>query len=281
MNQSLNEKSLIVSLNVSQWSARKHDKSITSEVEQTHNAKDAGRFNKLLIAKEKIEPVQQIVSKARKFHAKNTLAWNDSGERLLPSDNYFTYMEQANQIKKEFEGAVQHFISGYEQYIQEAEGRLGTMFRSSDYPSRTEIEQKFAFKVTALPVPTTDFRVTNLGSEELEQLKSAATTELSERLNGAVKDIWNRIKEQLVRMRDILSKESKETRITESLFGNLKELVDILPRLNVTEDENITAICEEMKSLITDTEAVRNNPELRTSKAQEVEAVMDRFKSFF
>jgi len=49
----LQENSLIVSLSVSQWTGRKHDKTITNEVHKSHNASDdAGRYNKLLVRPE-------------------------------------------------------------------------------------------------------------------------------------------------------------------------------------------------------------------------------------
>lgn len=67
--KNLAEKALLVTLNISQWSARKYDRKVTEEVNDTHQAKDAGRFNKLLIDKTHLDEIQKIVNEARHFHA--------------------------------------------------------------------------------------------------------------------------------------------------------------------------------------------------------------------
>lgn len=91
----LQKNSLIVSLSVSQWTARRHDKEITKEVKNTHNAsEDAGRYNKLLVAKEHTDPINKVAGKARTFHYENTLPWGDNNERLLPTKNYFKYVKK-------------------------------------------------------------------------------------------------------------------------------------------------------------------------------------------
>ena len=46
----LNDRALLVQLNVSQWTARKYDKSASKEVTTAHGASSAaGRFNKSLL----------------------------------------------------------------------------------------------------------------------------------------------------------------------------------------------------------------------------------------
>ena len=49
----LSRKAVLVSVNISQWTARKLDREVTDEVNASHGAqKDAGRYNKLLLEKE-------------------------------------------------------------------------------------------------------------------------------------------------------------------------------------------------------------------------------------
>jgi hypothetical protein len=276
---SLQTTSLIVIFSVSQWTARKHDKKVTDEVNTTHDAdKDAGRYNKLLIAKKHIETIQRIAGKARVFHYENTLPWGDNSERLLPSKNYFQYITEMGKFKSEFEDSVGKFLVNYEGATNEARLRLGTMFNQSDYPSRVEVESKFGYKTTFLPVPDNDFRVT-LSEAEVEKLRQSLNTEVTNRLTAAVSDTWTRIKDQLTKMKEKLK--DNEAIFRDSLFGNLEELIELLPRLNVTNDINIAKICVEMKSLLADPELIRTNDSLRSQKAQDVEKVLSKFGSFF
>src|SRR6185369_3013865 len=91
----LAEKAVLASLNISQWSGRKLDRKITDEVNESHGAvADAGRYNKLLVAKVTLDPIQQIVGEARSYHIRMTLPWSDSGTRILPSALYLEYTKK-------------------------------------------------------------------------------------------------------------------------------------------------------------------------------------------
>lgn len=275
----LQEKSLVVSLTVSKWTASKHDRKITDEVRDSHNASnDAGRYNKRLVAKEKLEAIQKIESAARNYHYEITLPWGKNGERLLPSTNYLEYVAKLMQFQSEFETAVSDFVAQYPGIVEEAKVRLNGMFRQQDYPSPLDIRSKFDFKTTFMPVPEEDFRV-SLSDNEITKLKNSVNSEMTSRINEAVKDTWNRIKDQLVRMKDRLG--TPDAIFKNSLFDNLASLIDLLPKLNVTNDENISKICTEMSSLLVDPEAVRNNSNLRSEKADQVDLIMNKFGEFF
>lgn len=276
---SLQNQSLIVSLSISQWVARKHDKKVTDEVNTLHNAtNDAGRYNKLLVAKEHTEAVNKIAGRARTFHYENTLPWGDNNERLLPTKNYFKYVEEMAKLKAEFDQAIAGFFANYNKVIAEAKIRLNGMFKESDYPSRSEIEDKFRFRTSFMPVPDSDIRV-GLVSGEVDKLRTSIESELNNRLADAVKDIWARIKTTVGHMRDKLA--DSEAIFRDSLFDNLQELVELLPCLNVTEDAHIASVCNSLKGLMADPGNVRNNPALRATKADEAEAILKKFDTFF
>lgn len=279
INAGIQNTSLIVSMSVSQWTGRKLDRKITDEVNKEHNASsDAGRYNKLLISKEHTDPIQKIASASRTFHYENTLPWGDNNERLLPAANYFTYIAEVNKLKGEFQVAVTAFLRNYDSVIEEAKSRLNGMFNAKDYPSRSDIEDKYGFKTTFMPVPSDDFRV-SLSADEVSKLREAVNSEITNRLSEAVKDTWERIKDQLTRMKDRLKDD--ETVFRDSLFDNLKELVDLLPKLNITNDVNIAKVCVDMKGLIADPNTVRSNPSVRSQKAEDVDRVLNKFGSFF
>lgn len=276
---SLQSNSLVVSLSVSQWGGRKLDRKVTDEINTSHNASaDAGRYNKLLVAKEHTEAVNKVAGRARAFHYDNTLPWGDNNERLLPTTNYFDYINQMNTLKDEFDQAVRGFLSNYDRVIDEAKVRLNGMFRDSDYPSRNEIEYKFGFRTTFLPVPSTDIRV-SLNDAEVDALRKNIELEVCSRLSGAVQDIWARVKDQLTHMRNKLA--DKDGIFRDSLFDNLKELVDLLPKLNVTGDANIAQACNDMKVLMISPDAVRTNVVIRAEKAAEADAILSKFGGFF
>lgn len=274
----LTERALTVNLHISQWSARKYDDKVSKDIEQQHEAEDAGRYNKSLIDKERMNEVQKVARKIRDFHYENTLPWGDNGERLLPSDNYFQYMEKLSELKREYDEVVEKFTSEYEELVEKSRKRLGKMFNPNDYPRKEVVKGKFGIKTVLLPVAEADFRV-NLEEEEIEELKKQAEKELNSRLKDAITDVWQRIKSQLFHMKEKLS--DKEAIFRNSLFENVKSLSDILPRLNVTKDPKIQEICEDIKSLISDPDAVRKSFTLREYKASEVERIINKYSNYF
>lgn len=274
--KNLSEKSLLVGLVISQWSARKFDRKATSEVNSTHNTNDAGRFNKLLIAKEGLKAIEQISNKARTFHYENTLPWSDSGERLLPAQNYMEYVQRFNELKSEFNSAVSAFINDYPQMIEDAKANLNGLFNAGDYPN--DIHERFKMRVSFMPVPdVADFRI-DLSEVEISRLSQDIEHEMNERFATAQNSIYERIKDQLSKMYERLSDESNTFK--NSLFENMRDLVDLLPRLNVSNDANISKMCKELATLYVDPQVVRNSTSIRATKANEVRAALSKIDSF-
>lgn len=134
--KSLHDKAMLMKLKISQWTARKYDKNVSEKVADDYQttSKDAGRYNKILIAQEAIKKISQIVTKARDFHEKQTLPWDDDGMRLLPAANYMNYTANMRRLKSEYEAAVNDFILNY--YDRSvSNSRSSTRLRCFNVPS--------------------------------------------------------------------------------------------------------------------------------------------------
>lgn len=272
----LSEKALLVTLNICQWSARKFDKKATEEVNQAHNSTDAGRFNKALVKKDHLQELAKIANEARTFHYSNTLPWGDNGERLLPAANYFEYTAALARFKNQFDGLVREFCKTYPLMIDEAKIRLNGLFNPDDYPAN--VADKFEVKSNFMPVPeSADFRL-NLNAQEVESLRGKIENEIGRRFAAAQHDIYIRIAEQLKRMAERLN--DKEAIFRNSLFENLRELCDLLPRLNIAGDPKVTDLIQDLKRIYTDPEAVRKDERLRAEKADQVDDILRRMNGF-
>lgn len=257
----ITDKAMLVSLSIRQWTARKYDRKITEEVNHTHQAKDAGRFNKLLIEKKRLSPIQSASNKIRIFHYENTLAWADEGDRLLPVANFFDYSQKINLLKDEFEQAVNDFIGDYDLIVKEAQANLNGLFNPLDYPS--DIRDRFGIKFSFMPVPDSqDFRVT-VSKDVLEEMKRTLNEEVTSRLDNATESLRYKIREQLTYMRDKLADPNSIFR--DSLFGNVESLVELAPKLNVTGNKVIENLTIGMRDVLVDPQAVRENVSLRAN----------------
>ena len=246
MSFNLTDKAMLIKLSISQWTARKYDRNVSDKVASDYNAdKDAGRYNKVLIAIEAIKKVQKIVNEARTFHYENTLPWSDDESRLLPATNYLDYSQKIREYKAEFESAVNDFIDQYPALVEEARNRLNGMFKSEDYPPVKELPKKYDFAVNINPLPSAgDFRVM-LSDEEVKKIQADIEARTRSAETIALKDLWNRLYNVVKHMADRLTE--KDTIFRDSLINNIVDLCGLLPKLNVLDDPDLEKMRREIE----------------------------------
>lgn len=278
----LTKKCMLASLSISQWTAKKHDARITREIDQNHNAHDAGRYNKYLLAKSALEKSQQKVNECRTFWYQNTLPWNDAGQqRIVTTANY---LEIANKIQKLKTGILEcweKFFMEYPAYIEDARARLNGLFDPADYPSVTKLRQKFAFSIDFFPLPdAADFRA-ELQETEANQIRQEIETRTKTATAEAMRDLYRRLYDVTRHMADRLG--DPKAKFKNSLVQNIIELCQLLPRLNLTDDPRLDALRQEIETKLTQytPDVLRDNETARKTTAQEAEAIMKKMEGIF
>jgi len=148
----LQEKAMLAFLTISQWTARKHDSRATQDVAQKYRLRgEAGRYHKVLIAKEELKEIQRIASSARSFHYENTLPWSDDGNRILTAANYFAYTTELQKLKAEFEAHASKFCQDYQTLVANQMHRLNDLYDPADYPHPSMIRNKFSLDIVISP----------------------------------------------------------------------------------------------------------------------------------
>lgn len=277
----LNDRALLVQLNISQWTARKYDKRATKEVADAHNTvMAAGRYNKsLLPMSDYLDAVHKKSTAIRTDYYANTLPWGMEGTQLLPSANYLSFMTSFRQHKAEWQHLVDEFSANYDDLKAQARLFLGSLYNEADYPSRSDIERKFKMDMAVLPVPSTDFRV-SLSETEMDGIRSDLEARLREASASAMKDVWQRLFDRVKHITEKLSDPSAIFR--DSMVENARELCELLPRLNFTDDPHLETLRSEVEGKLTKfhPDALRNDPDLRRDTAAEAKAIMDKMAVF-
>jgi hypothetical protein len=285
---SIKDKAMLVNPHICMWTARKHDRKISDEVAAQHNAQhDAGRYNKLLIAKAALAEITRAAGAARAFHVENTVPWADDGARMLPAENYFAYTTTMRELRGSFEAAVAKFCDGYPQYVADARVRLNGMFDEKDYPTAAQINARFAFDVVISPLPdASDFRV-SLGEAEETRIRSEIEDRVNAALDGAVRDLWQRVHDCVAHIAERLraykverdpdtGKDKVSNPFRDSLVTNLRDLVDLLPRLNLTGDPSLAAMRDKLAAQLAphEPQALRDSEALREQVARTAEDIL-------
>lgn len=252
---------MLVDLTIKCWDATKHDKEVSAEVEKTHAAHDAGRFNKRLIDKTHLAELSTLASEARNFHYHFTLPWSDKGQRILPSELFLDYQQGLAAIKGKFFKARDSFLAKYPQLVQDARIRLGTMYNPGDYPEPSRLLSSFDMTTEIMPVPDAfDFRV-NVDSETQDAIRAQITEAVAAKQHKAVKDCWARAREILERIS--VQCGNTKGRIHDSLMDNAYDLVNLLKGLNITNDPQIAQMEKDIAALIVPTTAIRRSQATR------------------
>jgi hypothetical protein len=197
------------------------------------------------------------------------------GTQMLPSANYLSFMTDFRKQKAEWEYAVALFIDHYDDMKTIAKRVLGSLYSEADYPSEQEIIHKFKMDMAVFPVPSTDFRV-QLSNDELNHIRGDLEARLATAQQAAVRDVWDRLFDKVKHIADKLA--DPKAIFRDSMVENAKELCELLPRLNFTDDPNLEMMRAEVEAKLIGhhPEALRNNLDLRHDTASEAKAIMDK-----
>lgn len=271
----LNSCSMLADLTIHRWTATKHDPSVSAEVERTHSAKNAGRYNKLLIDRAHLADIDALGNQLRAFHYKHTLPWSDKGARILPSKLFMTYQDGFNDLRDKRNAAVDKFIELYPSLVADARTRLKTMFDPFDYPDVSQLRQSFGVDLEIMPVPSAeDFRVGVLNDQMQSAIRRDILQKLEQRVKQANQDCWARVNEVVGRIAEQCSK--PKGRIYDSLMDNARDLALVIDGLNITDDPNITAIGDDLRALIVDPEDLRKSATTRAAIARLANDILQR-----
>jgi hypothetical protein len=280
----LSRKAVLVSVKISQWTARKLDRKVTKEAIAANNAADdAGRFNKLLIDAKHLKRITELVTTARALHYKMTKPWLDDGPRILPNVLYREFTDAFRDIKRDFELAVDEFCKAYPVYRDDRRRALGAMFNDQDFPSVVDMRQRFAMDLSWGQIgEVEDFR-SDLDPEIADDIRREIAEQSSQLSNNVRKDTLKQIVTVVKHMAEKLGNydptaEAKKDKgyFRDSLVENVRELAKYLPAFNIDNDPALSAITTRISKELCaeDAEALRENGAAREVVAKSADDIV-------
>lgn len=277
---------LCVGFSVSCWEARRQDKKATKEVADTHGtASTVGRYHKdLLPDAAEHEAILKIRNAWRIWHYENTLPWGDDASRVMRSAAFLDYGNGYREWKAKFDAACEAFFVAYPTLVAQAELRLNTLFDPTDYPDVDEVRRRFAVRMNVYPMPNADdFRIIEgIDDEEAEALRENAISSMEAQVTEALKDLWGRMHSVVSAMHTRLDVPAGEkgSRFQDSLVENISELLVRVPKLNLTNDMEITMISQQMQQLVCAPDVLRTDPVKRAETAAAAKTLAARMSQY-
>jgi hypothetical protein len=279
----LSSSAVLVNLSLSVWSGRKLDKRVSQEVDAAKSTKTrAGNYHKNLLAgTDKLDAINKVAGAVRTWHYTVTQPWSDNGARILNAEQMFDYKARLVEFEREFVSKVHEFLNEYDNLVSAAAFSLGDLFDRDEYPTREEIERKFGFGYTIEPLPQSgDFRV-EIGDEGLRELQAQYEQAITNRVEQAMRDSWDRLHDVLSKMSERLesTEDGKRKIFRDSLVENAHELCNLLKHFNVNQDVRLESMRMELSNLLSgvDAETLRESDELRDNTKRKVDALLGKF----
>jgi hypothetical protein len=268
---------LIVRLSVSQYNPVRTDKGATLKAAILHNA-DSRSLNlqKRMLPKIATEPINKLVRELRSDHYKNTLPWGDDGLRLLPTKNWDTYLDMMLGYRSRFDSLVRDFIKGYAGFRQHAMSSLGALFDPDEYPDTDAIARRFAINTNWMPLPKSDDLRIQLGRDDMDEVSRSIDDQVATMCAEATRDLHTRLADKLQRVSERLS--DPENVFRDSMIEGLKELCDMIPRLDVAGDAELEKLRVEVQQNIAkcDPQTLRDDDELRAQTKKRADDILRR-----
>jgi hypothetical protein len=254
------------------------------EVDSSKNTKvKAGNYHKNLLAgSPALEAVVKYAAQARLWNNLNTMPWSDNGQRIVTAEHFYNgYKAQLDTFRNNFDELTDNFLKQYPTLISAAAFQLGDLFDREEYPDVEDIKNKFRFNYSVTPVPTAgDFRI-DINEQAKAELAAQYTTYFNQRVEGAMRDIWSRLHECLTHMSDRLTdgQDGKRKIFHDTMLSNAMSLVDLLGRLNITNDENLEAARTQLSNAIrrVDTDDLKEQVGTRSEVKEQVDSILSKF----
>lgn len=274
----LSNKSVLVHLSVSQWQGSKVDKRATNTVVAQHKTENrVGNYTKkLLPGSSELANINALSHSIRQFFYYNTLPWLSDGTRILSSKNYMDFTAEFKKMKYEFTASVDSFLKEYSALKSSAQLKLGDLFNELEYPSEEYLRRRFACDISIMPLPDVgDFRTDISDVERNEFIDKMREVEIN-----ATRECFERLNEVVLKAAQTLN--NPDAKFKNSLFNNISEICQLLPKLNVTDDAKLESVRQETEALVSrlSPDLCRENETERNNAAKALAEITDKMSIF-
>lgn len=277
----LANRALLVSLQISQWTARKFDRNETSELALKHGTPvEMARVNKSLLGNcPELAAIHKLTNELRWTYYRNSLPWGQEGINIISTESYLPFTKLMREGIDKWRAAVKTFLAVYEQRVGEMPRLLNGLYREEDYPPLWKLADKFSIDCKFFPIAT-DFRV-ELADDELASLTARAQENAQSALAAASKDAWRRVHELVEHAVERLA--DPEARFRDSLVENAQALCKTLTVLNIAQDPALEKIRQEIEGALCkhNPDTLRSDPAVRQDVADRMKDVMSRMGGFY
>jgi len=289
---SLASSAVLISVDISVWSATKQDRGISDEVTTAKNAdKSAGRYVKNLLAN---HPSHKAVVNYRQtiynWLQRRTYRWNQS-QQLLPSIDMPKFKQEYHEHQVAFHALVDSLIDNYDSIVSDMAFKQGDMFNRSDYPTKEQVASKFSLNLYVSEVPTNDFRC-GIAQDIAEDLFNNLSSQTKTIIDNIASDQAQRLVDVMESIThccgvDEIDLENGEVRtkrrkIYDTTIQKALEMCESFKRFNLKNDSELEQARASLEKVLrgVSAEDIRDSDAVRHHVKEGIDDILSKFGSF-
>lgn len=289
----IDKRCLLVKVSIPGASSKRKNKKLTDEVAKSTNA-DVDMISAVIdiMPKEFIDNLNRLRTQLRDENNRLTAAWYDDGWRIMTLEMMDKHSDAMERIIPQYHAEADRIVENLPAIVEAARLRLGDAFDESMYPTQNELRQKLRVVVRHKPIPKGhDFRL-QLDANSLEFLKAKLEDDLMEGVKVATQSLRDRMVDavstfidRLEKVKNYIDPATGKPRVSgfvrSSITKNLEALVEVIPGLNITNDEDINSMARELRRKLCafTSDALNDSPHLRDAVIADARKILSKLKS--
>lgn len=238
----ISHRAVLVTLSQRMWKGKAIDREIAAQAELSAGA-EQGTMTviKKLTPEYLISPIQKVARLGRDEHYRMTVPGLITGQHLLATALFETYMLAQGAIKEQFTEAVSDFIAAYPSIRERAKTqRLGSAYKERDFPSVQSISSYFDYSYFPSPVPdVSDWRLDGVEPQHVTELRKEVEESVATMYRDATRTVFERAREMLeslVRQAKNYSLDAPGAMLRDATIDQIKEISSLVCSMNITGD---------------------------------------------
>jgi hypothetical protein len=180
--------------------------------------------------------------------------------RTLRNAKEFEHAAKMSELEAEYNRLLPIFLAKYPTLYDQAQGELKGLYDVRSWPDPRKIERKFSWSIRIMTPPA--------GADWSEWLGEVAEI--------ACDNVRTKIYDALDRLRTCCG--NLDGRLYKTVFTNLKELVEMIPDLDIEINSDLARLGDQVRELgEIDAEDIKDNETARLEAAQRAGDVLDMF----
>jgi len=194
-------------------------------------------------------------------------------------EQYFDYGEKMRDLRSRFESAKNGFVANLAALKEQDKARMGDLFDEADYPTPEQLEEMYRIDMHMVPLQNLEDIRVRIPEEEKAKMQRDCEDLFDEKLRNASQHLWERLYKAIKRMVENLEGNS---RIYETMLGNITELVNLLPTLNIGNDPELAYMAREIEERIVKrytTEDIKSDAGTKERAHEDAQELLDQIDS--